>query len=67
MRPAFPAKPLMKNKAASRRLKRAIRRSSSSCRSMFPAIGRTLPLPAPWVLIASRAARLTFGWFERFR
>ena len=34
---------------------------------MFPAIGRTLPLPAPCVLIASRAARFTFGWFDRFR
>ena len=67
IKPAFPANPLMKYRAASRRLKRAIRFSSSSWRSMFPAIGRTLPLPAPWVLIASRAARLTFGWVERLR
>ncbi len=45
--PALAANPLWKTTTASVCLNSASRRSSSSCRSIVPAMGRTDPVPTP--------------------
>ncbi len=61
--PALAVNPDWNMRAASACLNVAKRRSSSRWISIWPAIVRTAPLPAPRRAAASAAARFIRGWF----
>ena len=65
--PALAVNPLWKTTTASVCLNSASRRSSSSCRSIVPAMVRTDPVPTPKRSMASSARCFSFGCVVRPR